>query len=126
MKYQWFEEYCTSKKGAYKEYKIEWEADRYMIRDKMFIMHTKDKEGKEIITLKLEPMFGQLLREQYEGDIVPGYYMNKDHWNSVYVDAESLCGSNVPDDVLRDMVDKSYALILGAFSKKVQKEILEG
>ena len=119
MKYEWFEEYCTSKKGAYKEYKTEWEVDRYMIRDKMFIMHGGDKEGKEIITVKLEPMHGQLLREQYKGDIVPGYYMNKEHWNSVYVDG------NVPDDVLRDMVDKSYALILGAFSKKAQKEILE-
>ena len=119
MKYEWFEEYCTSKKGAYKEYKAEWEVDRYMIRDKMFIMHGGDKEGKEIITVKLEPMHGQLLREQYKGDIVPGYYMNKEHWNSVYVDGD------VPDDVLRDMVDKSYALILGAFSKKAQKEILE-
>jgi predicted DNA-binding protein (MmcQ/YjbR family) len=33
---------------------------------------------------------------------------------------------NVPDDVLRDMEDKSYELILGALSKKAQKEILEG
>ena len=119
MKYEWFEEYCFSKKGAYKEYKIEWEVDRYMIRDKMFIMHGKDKNGKEIITLKLEPMYGQILREQYHSHIVPGYYMNKEHWNSIYVEG------NVPDGVLRDMIDKSYALIFGAFSKKVQKEILE-
>ena len=119
MKYQWLEEYTTSKKGAYKEYKHEWEVDRYMIRDKMFIMHGGDKEGKEIITLKLEPAFGELMRGQYNGDVVPGYYMNKNHWNSVYVDG------NVPDDALRDMVDKSYALILGAFSKKAQREILE-
>ena len=119
MKYQWLEEYCTSKQGAYKEYKAEWEVDRYMIRDKMFLMHGGNKEGKEIITLKLEPVFGQFMREQYKGDIAPGYYMNKDHWNSVCVEG------TVPDDVLRDMVDKSYALILEAFSKKARKEILE-
>ena len=118
MKYQWLEEYATSKAGAYKEYKTEWEVFRYMIRNKMFIMHGGDKEGQEIITLKLEPMYGQFLREQYEGVIVPGYYMNKEHWNSVYVDG------NVPDDVLRDMVDKSYDLIFGSFSKKAQQEIL--
>jgi predicted DNA-binding protein (MmcQ/YjbR family) len=119
MKYLWLEEYATAKKGAYKEYKSEWGVHRYMLRDKMFIMHGGDKDGKEIITLKLEPLFGQLLREQYKGEIVPGYYMNKEHWNSVYVDG------NIPDDVLRDMIDKSYVLILGAFSKKAQKEILE-
>ena len=118
MKYDWLEEYATSKKGTYKEYKQEWEVDRYMLRDKMFIMHGGDKEGKRIITLKLDPAEGQFLRKQYK-DIVAGYYMNKDHWNSVYEEGD------VPDEVLRDMVDKSYELILGGFSKKAQKEILE-
>ena len=120
MKYSWFEEYAASKQGAYKEYKAEWGVDRYMIRDKMFAMHGGDGEGKEIITLKLDPAEGQFLRERYKGDIVPGYYMNKEHWNSLYV------GGDVPDEVLRDMADKSYALILGGFSKKAQREILEG
>ena len=118
QKYEWFEEYCKSKKGVIKDYKIEWEAHRYMLRNKMFAMHCNDKEGKEIITLKLEPMHGKFLREQYEEGIVAGYYMNKDHWNSVYVDG------NVPDDVLRDMVDKSYELIFQSLSKKIQSEIL--
>jgi len=120
QKYDWFEDYCCSKKCVIKDYKPEWEVHRYLLRDKMFIMHGGDKEGKEIITLKLEPMHGQFLREQYKGVIVPGYYMNKEHWNSVYVDG------NVPDDVLRDMVDKSYDLILGGFSKKIQNEITGG
>ena len=119
-KYEWFEDYCISKKGVIKDYKPEWEAYRYLIRDKMFVMHGGDKEGKEIITLKLEPLLGQFLRNLYEGDIVPGYYMNKVHWNSVYVEG------NVPDDVLRDMADKSYELILSGFSKKLQNEILGG
>ncbi|MCL2047237.1 MAG: MmcQ/YjbR family DNA-binding protein [Defluviitaleaceae bacterium] len=120
QKYNWFEDYCKAKKGVTKDYKQEWQAHRYLIRDKMFIMHAGDKYGKEIITLKLEPLYGQFLREQYKGDIVAGYYMNKEHWNSVYVDGD------VPDDVLRDMADKSYALILGGFSKKIQNEILKG
>ena len=64
MKYVWFEEYATSKKGAYKEYKSEWEVDRYMIRDKMFAMHGGDNKGKEIITLKLDPMFGLFPRRK--------------------------------------------------------------
>lgn len=117
MKYEWLDEYCNSKKGVVKDFKVEWQATRYMINGKMFAMQGGDKYGKPIITLKLEPLFGDLLRKQYE-DIVPGYYMNKEHWNSVYLDGE------VPDDVLRDMVDKSYLLIFNSLSKKAQAEIL--
>lgn len=69
------------------------------------------------ITLKLKPDEGEFLRQQYS-DIVPGYYMNKVHWNSVQADGE------VPDDLLKDMLDKSYQLVLSGLSKKKQIEIL--
>lgn len=59
---------------------------------------------------------GEFLRQQYE-DIVPGYYMNKIHWNSVKPDGK------VPDELLQDLLDKSYQLVLVGFSKKRQKEI---
>ena len=69
--------------------------------------------------MELDPAKGDFLRAQYEG-IVPDYYMNKVHWNSVKPDGK------VPDDLLKDLLDKSYQLVLGGFSKKRQKEILEG
>ncbi|HEX3038075.1 MAG TPA: MmcQ/YjbR family DNA-binding protein [Oscillospiraceae bacterium] len=118
MKYEWLDEYCLSKQGAQKDYKLEWQATRYMVRGKMFAMQGGDKSGTPIITLKLEPSFGSLLRSQYK-DIIPGYYMNKEHWNSLYL------GGNVPDKVLKEMIDQSYQLIFNSLSKKVQKEICE-
>ena len=62
-------------------------------------------------------MEGEFLRREYE-DIIPGYYMNKVHWNSVKV------SGSVPDDVVRDMLDHAYDVVLQSFSKKKQKEIL--
>ena len=118
MRYEWLDKYCISLKGAEKDFKLEWNATRYMIRGKMFAMQGGDKEGNPIITVKLEPMFGELLRSQYK-DIVPGYYMNKEHWNSLYLEG------NVPDEVLKDMLGRSYGIVLASFSQKVQKEILE-
>ncbi|MEL7654750.1 MAG: MmcQ/YjbR family DNA-binding protein [Bacillota bacterium] len=118
MNYPWIDEYCLSKIGAEKDYKPEWEATRYMIRGKMFAMQGGDKYGKPIITIKLSPMDGQVLRSQYK-DIIPGYYMNKDHWNSLYLEG------TVPDDVVKDMLDQAHELILNSFSKKAQQEILE-
>ena len=45
--------------------------------------------------------------------------MNKEHWNSVKPEGK------VPDDLLKDLLDKSYDLVLGSFSKKKQREILD-
>lgn len=44
--------------------------------------------------------------------------MNKQHWNSVYLDGE------VPDDILKQMIDMSYELVLNSLSKKMQKDII--
>lgn len=118
MKYQWIDEYCISKKGSEKDFKVEWNATRYLIDGKMFVMQGGDKYKREIITLKCDPQFGRVLREQYE-HIVPGYYMNKEHWNSVYIYGD------VPDEVLKQMIDMSYELVFNSLSKKVQKEINE-
>lgn len=118
MKYDWFDEYCLSKIGAEKEYKPEWDATRYMIKGKMFLLYGGDKEGKPIITVKLNPSNGELLRSQFN-DIIPGYYMNKQHWNSIYLDG------NVPDEVVKKMLDESYDLIFASLSKKLQREVLE-
>ena len=97
-----------------------WNCVRYMIGGKMFAAVCLDENDKPYyITLKLEPLEGDLLRQQY-ADIVPGFYMNKVHWNSVKPDGE------VPDELLREMADKSYALILAGFSRKKQQEILSG
>ena len=119
MKYEWINEYCLSKQGAEKDFKVEWEAIRYLIRGKMFVMQGGDKYKKPIITLKCEPVFGQLLREQNQ-HIVPGYYMNKEHWNSAYLEGD------VPNDVLKQMMDMSYELVLKSFSRKIQRGINGG
>jgi len=118
MAYEWLDEYCLKKQGVTKDYQPEWQATRYFIGGKMFAMQGGDKNGKPIFTMKLEPLFGDYLRKQYK-DIVPGYYMNKQHWNSLYLDGD------VPDDVVHDMADKAYMAVLQTLTKKAQKEISE-
>ncbi|MBP7110393.1 MAG: MmcQ/YjbR family DNA-binding protein [Firmicutes bacterium] len=117
MKYGWLDSYCLSKKGAEKDYKPEWEATRYMIGGRMFAMVGGDRQGKPIVSLKLEPMHGEILRREYE-DVIPGYYLNKVHWSSVYLDGQ------VPDNVLKAMLDESYRLVLEGLGKKAKEEIL--
>jgi len=116
MNYPWLDEYCMSKQNATKEYKEDWKATKYLVGGKMFALEGNDNTGRPVISLKLLPEEGSFLRDRYE-DIIAGYYMNKDHWNSVYLDG------SVPDDIVRNMIDKSYSLLFLSLTKKAQKEI---
>lgn len=119
-KYAWMDEYLLQKPGVTRDIQPEWNWIRYHIGGKMFAAICRNDDNVPVyITLKLEPAEGEFWRGQY-ADIIPGYYMNKIHWNSVKADGA------VPDDVLRDLLDHAYQAVLGGFSKKKQAEILAG
>lgn len=118
MRYMWLDEYLLKKKGVTKDLQPSWIWIRYHVGGKMFCAICLDEQDKPYyINLKLEPMEGEFWRGQYE-DVLPGYYSNKVHWNSIRPDGM------VPDDIFRDMLDKSYWLVLAGFSRKKQREIL--
>lgn len=119
MRYTWIDEYLLKKRGVTKDLQESWNWIRYHVGGKMFAAICLDEQNKPYyINLKLEPLEGEFFRQQYE-DIIPGYYSNKVHWNSIKPDGA------VPDELLMDMLDKSYNLVLQGFSKKKQREILE-
>lgn len=119
MRYFWLDEHLINKRGVTKDLQPSWNWIRYQVGGKMFAaVCLDDKDKPYYINLKLEPAEGEFLRSQYE-DIIPGYYSNKIHWNSVKPDGE------VPDELLKDLLDKSYHLVLKGFSKKQQREILK-
>lgn len=118
MKYPWIDEYLMSKPAVTKDLKQEWNWVRYKIGGKMFAAILLDWENVPYyINLKLEPLEGELMRQQWP-DIIPGYYSNKQHWNSIKPDGA------VPDEVLRAMLDRSYELVLRGFSRKRRQELL--
>jgi predicted DNA-binding protein (MmcQ/YjbR family) len=69
-----------------------------------------------VVTLKLEPLHGQLLRGQHPS-VRPGYHMNKEHWNTVLVDR------NVLDEELAEWIDESYALVVARLSRKARNTL---
>ena len=74
-------------------------------------------EGRDLVNLKCDPVESEFLQSVY-GGVTPGYHMNKIHWNSIKPDGK------VSDELMKEMADKSYNLILKSFSKKKQQEIL--
>jgi predicted DNA-binding protein (MmcQ/YjbR family) len=116
MNYDFIQAHCLSKKGTEEDYKQEWNAIRYSVHGRMFALAGNDGEGNAIISVKHTPEQGEELREKYS-DIVPGYYLNKTHWSSVRL------SGNVPETVLKQMLDVSYGLIFNSLSRKIQNEI---
>lgn len=117
--YRWLDELLLQQPATEKEFQPAWQAYRYLLRNKMYAyIGVNDQSRRPIITLKLEPLYSDMLRREYK-DIMPGYYMNKQHWSTVYLD------SDVPKEVIASMVYASYKLALSSLSKKAQREMSE-
>ena len=118
MKYPWIDEYLMAKRGVTKDLQAEWNWIRYHIGGKMFAAVLLDHDDRPYyINLKLDPAEGELMQKQYP-DVIPGYYSNKLHWNSVKPDGD------IPDDLLKTWLDRSYLLVLQDLPKAKQREIL--
>lgn len=118
MKYDWIDGYMLRKKGTTKNIQTDWNWIRYVIEDKMYAAVCLDDQNKPYyLTLKLRPEKGIELRKSYD-DIIPGYYMNKKHWNSIKMEG------NISNELLKEMLDEAYELVFSSFSKKKQLDIL--
>ncbi|ANT55670.1 MmcQ/YjbR family DNA-binding protein [Bacillus sp. FSL R5-0820] len=118
MKKETLQAFCLSLQGATHDYQPEWQADRYHIGGKMFAMMGGDVDRKPVITLKCDPQRAEELREMHEG-IIPGYYMNKTHWNSIYLDAD------IPSSFVEELIEHSYQLVFHKLTKKAQQATLQ-
>jgi predicted DNA-binding protein (MmcQ/YjbR family) len=107
-------DYCLSKKGVTEGFPFNETALVFKVEGKMFCM--TDLEGALIVNLKNHPWKNLELREQYSA-VRPGYHMNKQHWNTVDVDG------SIPDDVLRQLIDESYQIVVGKLPLKKQNEL---
>lgn len=121
-RYPWLDEYLMSKPGATQDFKVEWQWQRYLVRDKMYAavctpdVKYEPHKGRTMVILKCDPLLAEAFRAEYP-DVVPGFYCDKRCWNSVYLDGA------VPEEVLRDMLDMSYRLVAGKLTKAVQREL---
>ena len=117
MRYDWLDAELLRWPGVTKDFKAEWNWTRYMVGGKLFCAICHDDAGGDVyITVKLEPLRGEFLRGQF-ADVIPGYYLNKTHWNSV-----STAGS-LPEDILRDMLAESYRLVAAGLPKHTREAV---
>ena len=109
-------EYCLSKMGATESFPFDNRTLVFKV-GKMFALC--DIEQFSSLNLKCDPEKAIELRETYQG-IIPGYHMNKTHWNTVSVD------SDVPEKLILELIDHSYELIVMSLTKKQRNELSVG
>lgn len=57
------------------------------------------------INLKCDPDKAAELREAYPDNILPGYHMNKKHWNTIVLDG------SIKNRLVKELIDHSYDLV---------------
>lgn len=69
------------------------------------------------VNLKADPEETWLLRQQYPRSVLPGYHMNKKHWNTVVLDG------SVPDGDILAMLEQSYQLVKAKLTRSERAQI---
>ena len=121
MRPEEIKEYCLNKWKAVEEHPFGDVPVCYKLNGKIFAQLYPYPEDYKI-TLKCTADAGQFYRQVYPGVVVRGYHcppVQQPYWNTVYL-------AEFPDDELLNMIDQAYDTVLGSFSKKVQRQIIEG
>lgn len=114
MNIEQFRNYCLDKEMVTEEFPFDQQTLVFKVAGKMFAL--TDVETFESINLKCDPEQAVEIREKYDS-VLPGYHMNKKHWNTVLIDGR------IPDKLLLEWIDNSYLLVVATLPKNVQEKL---
>ncbi len=116
---------CLGFPGAFEDYPFGPETAVFKVRAavsggarheaKMFALSAMDPEDLTV-SLKCEPVLAEQLRAAHP-EITGAWHLNKQHWNGVRLDGE------LPDAMVRDMIEDSYDLVVAGFSRRQQEQL---
>lgn len=102
-------EYCLSKPGVEETLPFGPDTLVFKVNNKVFLLTGLD-EAELRFNVKCDPDKALELREEFSC-VLPGYHMNKKHWNTVVVDG------SVSTKQLKEWIDHSYELVVGKKKK---------
>ena len=106
---------CLAFPGAVEEFPFGPETSVFKVAGKLFALSALEAEPLRV-SLKCEPDLADRLREAH-AEIVPGYHLNKRHWNTVALDG------SLADDMVEAMLEDSYDLVVDGLPKRTQREL---
>jgi predicted DNA-binding protein (MmcQ/YjbR family) len=100
--------FCLEFNAAVEEFPFGPETSVFKVLGKLFALSALDAEPLRV-NLKCEPEIAVQLRADHPA-VVPGYHMNKRHWNTVTV-------GELPDRMVRELVEDSYDLVVAGLPR---------
>ena len=95
--------YCLQKPDVEEGFPFGEDTLVFKIQNKIFLLAGLYNEPIQF-NVKCKPDKALELREQYSC-VIPGYHMNKKHWNTIIIDG------TVNNKQLKDWIDDSYNLV---------------
>jgi len=109
--------YCLAKPETSESFPFDEDTLVFKVCNKIFALVSLD-EYPPRINLKAEPEKAIYLRDVYP-EIIPGYHMNKLHWNTVILE------EHLQSKLIMELIDDSYQLIVNKLKKIDQIKIKE-
>jgi len=116
MDYERLHNYLKGKPGAVVDFPFDEVTLVFKVGGKMFALISLNEQPLRM-NLKCDPGKAQALRDCFPA-ILPGYHMNKRHWNTLVLD------ETLPEDLIPSLIDDSYALVLKGLTKAVRTRII--
>jgi len=115
-----FVDFCMEKPGVTQDFPFDKKTMVFKLMGKIFVLANIElwNNGEASINLKNKPEINIKLRQQYSS-IIPGYHMNKKHWNTVQISEEEL-----DRDLVFALIDQSYEIVKSKLSEKDKKALL--
>ncbi len=108
MKAEELRAFCLEFNDASETFPFGPETSVFKVAGKLFALSALEGEPLTV-NLKCEPDLAVQLRAEHPG-IVPGWHMNKRHWNTVTV-------PGLPDRLVRELIEDSYDLVVAGLPK---------
>lgn len=110
-----FRSFCLSLKGTEDGFPFGTETLVFKVMGKVFCLAGLNNDPLSF-NVKCDPEKASELREEFSG-VIPGYHMNKKHWNTVVLDG------SFSDEQARQWIVDSYDLIVDSLPKKLKEEL---
>ena len=117
MDYKACQKYLLAKPKTIEDYPFGPDVAVYKVMGKMFatLALGKNKAGDGgnkhwWMNLKCDPAEASILRDIFPA-VIPGYHMNKAHWNTVILD------DSIPKGEIERMIDNSFMLVVSKMTK---------
>ncbi|MHB9851037.1 MmcQ/YjbR family DNA-binding protein [Streptomyces krungchingensis] len=102
--------FCLSFNAAVEDFPFNPQTSVFKVLGKLFALTHLDA-APLTVNLKCDPEDAVRLRGEYPGLVVPGYHMNKRHWNTVTADG------SLPDKLVRELIEDSYDLVVAGLPR---------